>query len=115
MAAGFRFRPDRLAIESLILDDDIDDVLQEAGDQVAESAQSMAATASGEGAASIHAEVHRGDDPGAFPSTYSPPDGVPTAYVSWDQERFYMLFVEIGTEYQPARPFLRPALDQARV
>lgn len=115
MAAGLHFRPDRLAIESLIFDDDIDDVLQEAGDQVAAAAQDLAPKASGEGAASIHAEVHRGDDPGAFPSTYTPPDGEPVAYVSWDQEHFYMLFVEIGTEYQAARPFLRPALDQARV
>jgi HK97 gp10 family phage protein len=111
MPAGFRFRLDPRAVADLVYGDDMDDMLQEVGDQVAETAQSLAPKASGEGAASIHAEVHRGEDSGAFPSTYTPPDDVPTAYVSWDQEHFYMLFAEIGTEFQPARPFLRPALD----
>lgn len=106
---------DRLAVEALAYDDDVDDVLQEAGEQVAEAAQNLAPANTGEGAASIHAEVHRGEDSGAFPSTYTPPDEVPTAYVSWDQDHYYMLFAEIGTEDQAARPFLRPALDSTRV
>lgn len=115
MPAGFRFRLDPRAVDDLVYDDDMDDMLQEVGDQVAEAAQTLAPTASGEGAASIHAEVHRGEDAGAFPSTYSPPDEVPTAYVSWDQDHYYMFFAEIGTEDQAARPFLRPALDQTKL
>lgn len=42
MATGLRFHMDRLAVEALAYDDDVDDVLQEAGDQVAEAAQSLA-------------------------------------------------------------------------
>lgn len=34
--------------------------------------------------------------------------------VSWDKRHYYMTFPENGTVYQPERPFLRPALRDAR-
>lgn len=77
-------------------------VLQDAGDVVADIAARLAPKRSGAGAESIHAEV------------LAQPEGI-AALVSWDPDHFYMLFSEIGTEHQVARPFLRPALESARI
>jgi HK97 gp10 family phage protein len=68
--------------------------LQSIGEQVAERAASAAPKATGAGAASIHAEVVKGE-----------------VHVGWTPEAFYMLFSEVGTSKMSARPFLRPALD----
>ena len=35
--------------------------------------------------------------------------------ISWDAAHYYLTFVELGTVYMPARPFLRPALTGARI
>lgn len=32
--------------------------------------------------------------------------------VGWDREKYYLRFPELGTRYQPARPFLVPAVDR---
>lgn len=76
-------------------------LLGKIGEQVAQQAADAAPKRSGEGAASIRAEVDA-DSEGAV------------VRVSWDQDHFYMLFQEIGTRYQPARPFLRPAVTATR-
>jgi HK97 gp10 family phage protein len=45
-------------------------------------------------------------------SIHSEPDpDVPGFRVSWDRDHFYMLFHELGTQHQPARPFARPTAD----
>lgn len=64
------------------------------GHRVAQRAAQQAPKRSGEGAASIHAEVV-GDE----------------VRVSWDRQHFYLYFHEVGTSRMNARPFLRPALD----
>lgn len=94
---------DEAAIEDLGSDEDVQAFLQEeVGDPLAADAADLAPKASGEGAASIQAEV-----------------GVDTesAYVdvSWDKDHFYMGFAESGTERQPPTPFLRPALDSFEI
>lgn len=109
-----RWEPDRLAIAGVIDEPYIDDVLEDAGQLVADAAERQAPRSTGAGAASIHVEVHRGSSD-AFPSTYSPETDEPIAYVSWDQEHYYMLFMEVGTEDQSPEPFLTPALDQVRI
>jgi HK97 gp10 family phage protein len=100
-----RFELDHTAIDAL---------LEDIGEDIADAARANAPHDSGAGAESIHAEVHRGGDD-AFPSTYTPESDEPMAYVGWDQDHFYMGFKELGTEHEPAQPFLRPALDQARI
>ena len=40
-------------------------------------------------------------------------DGEGYANVGFDRKEFHGLFVEVGTSQQSARPFLRPALDEA--
>ncbi|MGI8682073.1 MAG: HK97-gp10 family putative phage morphogenesis protein [Mycobacteriales bacterium] len=112
---GLRFIIDAAEVDDLLDGPEVEDLLQEVGDMVADRASEHAPKDSGEGAASIHAEVHRGDDATAFPSTFTPEDDVPTAYIGWDEDHFYMGFAETGTEHQPARPFLRPALDQTNI
>lgn len=104
MPAGgdFRLELDEDAIADLGFDDDAEELSQEAGDQVAELAAEYAPKVSGDGAASIHAEVDRDDE-----SVY--------ADVSWDPDHFYMGFHELGTEHESAKPFLRPALDATSV
>ena len=68
-------------------------------ERIAQAAAIAAPKDTGAGAASIHAEPDP-DEPGAY-------------RVSWDQEHFYMAYQELGTEHQPARPFLRPATQAA--
>lgn len=117
MPGFFHFRPDPLAIDRLLDEDEgIEDAVLAGAEAVAEIARGMAPTRSGEGAASIHGEVHRGAPPEAFASTYAPEDeNEPIGYASWDQDHYYMGFVEEGTEAQAPQPFLRPAVDQAQI
>jgi HK97 gp10 family phage protein len=73
--------------------------LERQGEKVADRARARAPRASGAGAESIHAEIVK----------------VGSAFqirVAWDREHDYMFFHEVGTSKMPARPFLRPALDQ---
>jgi HK97 gp10 family phage protein len=66
---------------------------------VVRAAQSAAPKATGAGAASIRAEARLTDlSPGVA--------------VSWDRDHFYMYFMEKGTRYLAARPFLVPAVDR---
>lgn len=89
---------DKAVLKRLVDSADVERGMLRVGDRVAERAAQAAPKRSGEGAASIHAEVANDSD-GRH------------VRVSWSAERFYMLFVEIGTSQMPARPFLRPALD----
>lgn len=91
-------RLDDAAIRALGASADVKDALESVGRQVADRAATAAPKASGEGAASISHEVATDAD-----GTH--------VRVSWSNERFYMLFVELGTSRMPARPFLRPALE----
>jgi len=94
-----RFDVDERELRKLAAGRDMRNYLQQVGDVVADRARSAAPKATGAGAESIRAEVR--DDT----------DG-PGADVSWDQDHFYLTFHELGTQHQPARPFLRPALDR---
>jgi HK97 gp10 family phage protein len=109
------FRPDYAEIAALLDGQEVEDLLLDIGEDVADSARARAPQETGAGAASIHAELHRGGDSGAFASTFTPEDDDPTVYVSWDQDHYYLLFAEEGTEDQQPTPFLRPALEQAEV
>lgn len=73
--------------------------LMDRGWEIALQAARRAPKDSGRGAASIHPELVR------------TPDG-PEVRVSWDRSQFHMAFPELGTERQPATPFLRPAAQQ---
>lgn len=51
-------------------------------------------------------------DPGAEGIHHEQVPGKPSTFrASWEAEEFYMAFNELGTEHQPARPFMRPAAD----
>ena len=75
--------------------------IEKRAERVVERAQTAAPKLTGAGARSIHSEPLIDDNTGTF-------DG---EAVSWDREHYYMLFAEVGTEHEPARPFLRPALE----
>lgn len=111
-----RLELDQAQIDALVDEDpEVEELLYEVADEIAETARQLAPKDDGDAAASIHAEVHRGHNPDAHAATYTPETDEPMAYVGWDQDHFYLLFHEIGTEDLPARPFMRPALDQARI
>lgn len=94
-------RVDDTAIRSLRDDVTTKAMLQRVGDAVAADAAAAAPKRSGAMAASIHAEVDE-DSEGAYVN------------ISWDNDHFYGLFVELGTSRQSAQPFLRPALTTQR-
>lgn len=110
MRGDFDFRPDMRAIAGLTDEPEMDDLLLDVGEEIADAAAARAARRTGAGAESIHAEVHRGAPPG---TDFTPEDDAPTVYVSWDPQHYYMLFVEEGTEDTAPEPFLRPALEGA--
>jgi hypothetical protein len=92
---GVRYNARELqALEHLAEDPEVLDVLQEIGERIAERARDLAPrdSPSHGGAESIRAEIGR-----------DPITGLEVR-VSWDRPPFYM-----GSEHQPARPFLRPA------
>lgn len=77
-------------------------LMQDLGDHIAHTAAAGAPRRTGAGAASIHAET----------------DLAPAGWqvrISWDQRHYYLTFSEVGTEHMHARPFLRPALERARI
>ena len=90
---------DERAFEALVTGPEVRGYLLDVGDQVAEAAAQRAPKRTGAGAASIHAEL-------------ADVDGQPECRVSWDEDHFYLAFHELGTEDQPARPFLRTALAE---
>lgn len=98
----FHLELDAAAIAELGFDAETEDMLEDVGGQVADTARELAPKDTGEGADSIHGEAGVDDE---------------SAYVdvSWDRDHFYMGFHELGTEHQPARPFLRPALDSTKI
>jgi len=106
MPDGFRLDLDEDAIADLADGDDAEELALDAGDLVAERAQQLARAQglvrTGEGVESIQAVPGRDDD-GAYSD------------VGWDRDHFYMGFAELGTEHQPATPFLRPALEQTQL
>jgi HK97 gp10 family phage protein len=99
MARDFELVWSARALDELLEDRSVLDRLQELGDEVARVAAERAPKLTGAGAASIRAEVGV-DSQG------------PHVDISWDKDHFYLIFHEVGTEHQPARPFLRPALWQ---
>lgn len=115
MADDIQFDPDRGIVDDILDDSDVDDMLQDIADEVADRARLFARKNTGAGALSIHGEVHRGFSSAAFPSGFMPEDLDPTAYVSWDEDHYYMLFSEVGTERERAQPSLLPALEQTRI
>lgn len=81
----------------ILRDPGLDAAVHAAADAVVEDARDRAPKQTGAGAESIHAE--------------QVDETPPTYRVSWDPDHFYMGFHELGTEHEPARPFLRPAAD----
>lgn len=75
------------------------DQLEESGllDEIVAEMRRLAPEDTGEGADSIDFEL---DESGDF------------YRVSWDKAHFYMYFPEVGTDDEPARPFMRPVADR---
>lgn len=117
MSQDFRFVPDAAGIGELLHSDAVGEAVQEAGELVADTARALARSQglmlSGEGIDSIHAELHSGPDEAL--GGFAPEDDLPTAYVGWSEDHFYMGFAEEGTEHQAPTPFLVPALDQTSI
>lgn len=88
------------AIDRLLAGDDVRSMLLDASDPIVLQARARAPHDTGLGAASIHTEVIL-------------TGGEWEALTSWEQERYYMRFHELGTRQLPARPFLVPALRAA--
>ena len=88
----------RRELEALAAGPEVTGELLTRGKRVAELARSRAEHAESH-TPPIRAELTEGDD------------GEPEVRVGWPKEHFYLYFHEVGTEHEPARPFLRPALD----
>lgn len=103
MAFGeMEFHLDPSATDDLENSDEMTELMQYVGDQVADTAEPLAPKATGAGARSIHAVVDH-DAEGIH------------ADVSWSKHEFHIGFAEVGTEDQPARPFLRPSLGSTHI
>ncbi len=89
------------AIDAYESSEDAKRLLAKLGGLIATDARADAPKDTGAGAASIDYEVGE-DSKGAY------------VRVSWSQERFYMIFAEVGTSAQSPRPFLRPAATKRR-
>jgi HK97 gp10 family phage protein len=90
----------RNAAKSYLRDPKLERELLADGWKIADLAASLAPKDSGSGAASIRAELVKGD--------------VPEVRVSWDRAHFYMGFIELGVLDRPAQPFLRAAAQRFR-
>lgn len=97
-----RLELDLRAIDDLESDEDVEDLLEDIGEDIADRARPGAPTRTGAGARSIHAELDD-DETGPFVA------------VGWSPEHFYLRFAEEGTVHQRARPFLRPAFEATRI
>jgi HK97 gp10 family phage protein len=78
-----------------------EEVLRDLGEKIVADAQRDAPKRTGAGAASIAYEIDH-DSKGAV------------VRVSWDKDHWYMIFAEVGTSKETARPFLRPAAEKHR-
>jgi HK97 gp10 family phage protein len=94
-------QPNRSAIDAYGSSEDAKRLLAKLGGFIAVDARAGAPKDTGAGAASIDYEVGE-DSKGAY------------VRVSWSKDRFYMMFVELGTSKKSARPFLRPAATKRR-
>jgi HK97 gp10 family phage protein len=95
----YRLEFDQEALAELLQGEIGEQVADLAGAQVAEKARALAPKRTGKGAASIHHEVDRDGDG-------------PFANVGYDPDGFYMAFQELGTQFQPPQPHLRPAISE---
>lgn len=66
-------------------------------DQIVDEMRRLAPENTGKGADSIDYEL---DESGEF------------WRISWGKAHFYMYFSEVGTDDEPARPFMRPVADR---
>lgn len=98
MAASHRLQLDSAAIADLSRGPMVEDLADEVGAQVADRARELAPKRTGKGASNIAHQVGEDVD-GVFVDVGYKPDG------------FYMAFQELGTEHNPPRPHLRPAID----
>jgi HK97 gp10 family phage protein len=94
-----RLELDRSAIRDLGDQPGVQELAVDAGEQMADYMRLLAPKNTGEGARSIQAFPGH-DSGGAF------------ADVSWDQDHYYMIFAEFGTQSRPEEPFARPAMDR---
>lgn len=92
---------DQRAIRNLAFAGDVKAAVDQLGAEVAYDAALAAPRDTGEGAQSIGHEVVQGQNGWE-------------ARISWDRDHFYMMFWELGTSINAARPFLRPALQKRR-
>lgn len=96
--AGVRWNQAQMGrLENITTDRVVTDALLDAGERIAKRAAVLAPKRTGQGAASIHAELALEAWVGVH------------ARVSWTRNHFYLRFHELGTSHQPAKPFLRPA------
>jgi HK97 gp10 family phage protein len=65
-----------------------------------------------QGAISMRAPVRTGELAGSIEFELKYVRKVVTALVGPSKEGFYGRFLEFGTKFMPARPFMRPALDE---
>jgi HK97 gp10 family phage protein len=77
------------------------ELVDRAGDAIAEEAATDAPKRTGLGAASIRSESR------LTPTGWE-------ARVSWTKRHYYLYMHEQGTVHMPARPFLVPAIERAR-
>ena len=89
----------RKAVKQVMRDPALGRALLDDGWRVAEVAANLAPKDTGGGAKSIRAELVKGS-------------GDPEVRVSWDRDHFFLGFAELGSEHQPARPFLRVAASR---
>jgi len=90
---------DWAAVAKLATSEEAVRLIEDSGlpDEIVAEMRRLAPRDSGEGADSIDWEV---DESGEF------------LRVSWGKAEFYMYFHEVGTEKEPARPFMRPVVDR---
>lgn len=97
--SGYRLEFDDSELSDLLDGEIGEEIADQAGAIVADRARELAPKRSGTGAASIHHEVDRDADG-------------PFANVGYSEEGWYMAFQELGTQYAPAQPHLRPAISE---
>lgn len=102
MPGDVEFQLDSSAFDDLEDSAEMAELMQYVGDEVADTADELAPMKTGAGARSIHAVVD------------TDAEGVHVD-VSWSKEQFHIGFAEVGTEKQPAQPFLRPALGSTHI
>lgn len=92
-----RFVIDQAAVDALGKDPAILAAVEKIAEDVAARIRKRAPEGTGTGAQSVHVEPD--------------PDGAGFR-VGWDKQHFYLSFHEYGTQYEAARPFVRPTVDE---